>query len=141
MRPAAGDRGHGRPPGAGGEALAARALVSGHRGPRGLGQARTRTPCAPRPGRAREGAGRWAEVSSRAEVAGLGLQSGAGLPALNHPASPRLFFAAQQSAALGPRTADPVPDVRLRGALVVLPQAHRQGFPPSLPPLQFSSVQ
>lgn len=52
---------HGEPPGAGGEALAAGALVSGRRGARGLVRARSRARCAPRPGWAREGAGALAQ--------------------------------------------------------------------------------
>lgn len=52
---------HGGPPGAGGEALAAGALVSRHLGSGGLGRARTRVRCDPRPGLARKEAGALAQ--------------------------------------------------------------------------------
>lgn len=83
---------HGGPPGAGGEALAAGALVSGHPGPA-----------------AREGAGRWPKVSSQAE------RLRAGLAESCRAASPRpRARALRLSGQLAAGTRDPARDARLR---------------------------
>lgn len=106
---------HDGAPGAGGEALAAGALVSEHRGARGLVRTRTRAPRVLRLGRAREGAGALGRsfFSSGGSGAGFNERRCATWSSPSGVSGWRRFWSLRFSRAIVAGILDLVPDVRL----------------------------